>query len=399
MKFKLPLTFISLLFFFTVTAQEKKESRFGKGVLNLVGKDSTYSLKVGARAQFLTTSVWSSESDISKAMTSFLVRRARLKFDGFVFTPKLVYKVELGFSNRDTSGDPEFTNGVSRHFFDAVLKWNFYDNFVLWLGQAKLPGNRERVISSGDLQQVDRSLLNALFNVDRGIGVQLRHDFKLSENFIVREMLAISQGEGKNITTGNLGGHQYTARLELLPMGSFADKGDYVGSDLSFEGTPKLAFGISYDVNKDAVKNRSNLGTYMRNDTGFYKTDITTFFIDAMLKYKGFSFMGEYATRDAKDPFAKNSDGTLTGDLVQVGNGLNLQTGFLISKTVELSGRYTTISLDKNITGKRIENQYTFGVSKYIINHKLKVQTDLSYLEAGGRNNEVMFRFQVDIHL
>ena len=37
--------------------------------------------------------------------------------------------------------------------------WNFYENFELWAGQTKLPGNIERVISSGNLQQVDRSLI------------------------------------------------------------------------------------------------------------------------------------------------------------------------------------------------------------------------------------------------
>ena len=90
----------------------------------------------------------------------------------------------------------------------------------------------------------------------------------------------------------------------------------------------------------------------MINDTGFYSTNISTLFVDAMFKYKGFSFMAEYANRDAEDPIAKNSDGTLTGDVVQVGNGLNLQTGYLVSKTLEVSGRYTNIALDKNITEK-----------------------------------------------
>ena len=137
---------------------------------------------------------------------------------------------------------------------------------------------------------------------------------------------------------------------------------------------------------------------YMKNDVGFYSTNISTVFIDAMYKYKGFSFMGEYANRDAKDPYAKNSDGTLTGDEVQVGNGLNLVTGYLLSKTLELSGRYTSIDLDKTITGKGAEKQYTLGLSKYIVGHKLKVQTDLSYLDLAGKTNQVMYRLQVDIH-
>ena len=72
----------------------------------------------------------------------------------------------------------------------------------------------------------------------------------------------------------------------------------------------------------------------MTTDTGFYSTNISTVFVDAMYKHKGFSLMAEYALqRCMKMPFAKNSDGTLTGDEVQVGNALNLQTGYLLSKT------------------------------------------------------------------
>ena len=108
--------------------------------------------------------------------------------------------------------------------------------------------------------------------------------------------------------------------------------------------------------------------------------------------------MAEYANRNADDAFAKNSDGSLTGDEVQVGTGLNLQTGYLISKTIEISGRYTNISLDKNITGKDAENQYTLGLSKYISGHQLKVQTDLSYTDIGFKTNQLLYRLQVDIH-
>jgi hypothetical protein len=136
----------------------------------------------------------------------------------------------------------------------------------------------------------------------------------------------------------------------------------------------------------------------MLNDMGFYSTNISTLFIDAIYKHKGFSFMAEYANRDAKDPLAKNSDGSLTGDEVQIGHGLNIQTGYLLSKTVEVSGRYTNISLDKNITGKSAENQYTLGLSKYIAGHKLKVQTDLSYTDIGFKTNQLLYRLQVDIH-
>jgi len=387
-----------------VNSQETESPKFGKGIFNLVGKDSSFTMKVGARMQFLATSEWqNSDGNLINPQSNFLIRRSRLKFNGFAFSPKLKYKIELGLSNGDISipsDRPESVNNAPRHVLDAVVMWNFHENFELWVGQTKLPGNIERVISSGNLQQVDRSLLNKRFNIDRDLGIQLRHHFNLTDNFLIREKFSISQGEGRNVTEGNLGGHQYTARLEFLPFGKFKSKGDYSGSDLKREDSPKLMLAATYDHNNNAVKNRSNLGSYMVIDNGdsLYETNINTLFLDAMFKYKGFSFMAEYANRDANDPIAKNSDGTLTGDEVQVGKGLNLQTGYLFESNWEVSGRYTNIELDKNITGKDPENQYTLGVSKYIVGHKLKVQSDISYLSIDNSNNQLMYRIQFDIH-
>ena len=132
----------------------------------------------------------------------------------------------------------------------------------------------------------------------------------------------------------------------------------------------------------------------MTNDIGYYETNISTVFIDAIINYKGFSFMGEYSSRDAEDPIAKNADGSATGDFVSEGNGLNIQSGYLLKKNWELTGRYTLIDLKLS----EISEQYTLGVSKYILGHKLKVQSDLSYLTLNNIGSEIRFRLQVDIH-
>ncbi len=386
------LVFFSLNF---LSAQEIQSPSFGNGILNLAGKDSTWSMKVAARMQFFTTVDWekntSNESDFS-------IRRVRLKLDGFAYSPKLKYKLELGLSNRDLAGASSQTQNAPLLILDAMINWNFAGNFELWFGQTKLPGNRERVISSGNMQMVDRSLVNSRFNIDRDLGVQLRHHFKLSNDFVVREVLAISQGEGRNITKKNLGGHQYTGRLEFLPFGTFSDEGDYSGSDLKREQKPKLSVGVSYDFNNRAVKDRSNLGSYMTNDMGYFETDISTLFVDAMYKHKGFSFMAEYADRNSDDPFAKNSDGTLTGDVVKVGKGINLQTGYLFTNNFELSGRYTSVKFDDKIFGINGEKEYTLGISKFFSGHKLKVQSDISYTDVVEDNSHIIYRLQFDIH-
>jgi len=395
MKLKILLLSVFILFSFLGKSQEIRDTKFGKGLINFVAKDSSFSVKFAPRIQFLTTSNWKYEDNsFGSGNTSFLVRRARLKFSGFAYSSKLTYKIELGLSNRDISGISRYTKDAPRIIMDAVLKWNFYGNFVLWAGQTKLPGNVERVISSANLQLVDRSILNATFNIDRDIGFQLRHHFKVGNNFIIREKFAFSQGEGRNVVTGNLGGHQYTGRLEFLPFGVFTKKGDYKGSDLSRETKPKLAVGVVYDYNNNAVRNLSNRGVYMETDTGLFETDISTLFVDTMFKYKGFSFMGEYAYRTADDPIVKNSDGTETGVVVKEGSGLNLQAGYLLKSNFEFTGRYSTIDLVNN----DVSNQYTFGVSKYILGHKLKVQSDFTYITLDQIGDNLLFRLQIDFH-
>ncbi|MCM5662327.1 porin [Galbibacter mesophilus] len=399
MKYFLSAALLFVLLCTQVNAQQIEAPRFGKGILNFVQKDSTWSLKFAARMQLLGSGTWSgNDGDYNDFESNFLVRRARLKFDGFAFSDKFEYKFELGLSNRDISGGSIYTGNTPRYILDAVVKWNFYKNFVLWFGQTKLPGNVERVISSGDLQLVDRSLLNARFNIDRDVGAQLRHSHTFGPKFLVREIFAFSQGEGRNVVVGNIGGYQYTSRVELLPFGAFTDDNEYEGSALEREETPKLMLASTYDINANAVRTRSNMGTYMENDIGLYQTTISTLFVDLVFKYKGFSFMGEYADRNADDPIAKNSDGTTTGQVVQVGNGLNLQGGYLFKNNWEVAARYSNIDLDRAITSKPTENQYTLGVSKYLVGHKLKVQTDISYLSVIESSNQLMARLQVDVH-
>jgi hypothetical protein len=383
---------------FNVRAQEISDTKFGKGMVNFVAKDSSFSVKFAPRFQFRTNTTWDNEDGkYQPGVNNMLIRRARLKFDGFAFSPKLIYKLELGLANRDIAGANEFNNFTPNYILDAVLRWNFYKNFELWVGQTKLPGNIERVISSGDLELIDRSILNSVFNIDRDIGFQLRHHANLFGNFMIREKFSFSQGEGRNVTLGNIGGHQYTGRLEFLPFGWFQSKGDYTQADLQREVKPKLMVAITYNWNNNAVRTRNGLGSYMVNDIGYHMTDITTIFVDAAFKYSGFSFMGEYANRTAETPVAVNSDGTPTGAVVVEGNSYNLQAGYTLKSNYEFIGRYSTINYTE-VSGGNTTNQYTFGISKYFVGHKLKVQTDLTYSEQERVQDFLLWRLGFDIH-
>lgn len=403
---KIGLVLVSMLFSFKVLSQDLTDTKFGKGLYNVMSKDSSWSMKFGMRIQSLYEGEWSinDSTGFGQGTSNFLIRRARLKFGGHAFSPKLQYKIELGLSNRDLGKADSRTNFAPRMILDAVVKWNFYKNFTLWAGQTKLPGNRERVVSSANLQLVDRSLLNSYFNIDRDMGMQLRHHFTLGKNFLIREIISVAQGEGRNLVQDNLGGMQYTGRLEFLPMGSFASKGDYVGGATKFEETPKLALGIAFDYNDRSVKTRANQGSYMSYDTdldgsidGYFMSSTSTIFADMMFKYKGFSMMVEYAWRDADKVNHEiiNDDLSVTTASVSVGSGVNVQAGYNFKKNWEIAGRFTQIAP----TGKSQYEQYTLGLSKYVVGHKLKVQSDLSYRKTNNSpDSGLLYRLQFELH-
>ena len=400
--------FVALLF--TASAamgQQVVESSFGKGVY-VVASDSSFSMKFNARVQSLLMFEAPSDNISMEGMTSnWLIRRSRLKFSGFAYSPKLKYKIELGLSNRDHGGESIHTNNTSNLILDAFVSWNFYKNMELWVGQTKLPGNRERVISSQKLQFVDRSLVNSRFNIDRDMGVQFRNKINFGA-VATRQALAISQGEGRNRTNKKdpnpLSGFEYTGRIEILPLGEFTGKGDYFSADLKREETPKVSFGFTYDINKNAARVGGNLGSYIEdaNDQVIDSvlTDLNTVLADVLLKYKGFSLLAEYANKSMTGGRVEDTGGSIINNYY-TGMGLNVQAGYLLKNNLEPSIRVTSITPELE-SGRDLQEMITFGLSKYIKGHSLKVQTDFSILTETNQvslseDKTLMFRFQIEM--
>ena len=85
-----------LVFFHSANAQEIQSPKFGKGLFNLVGQDSSWTMKIGARVQVSSLALWENEDGkLINPETNILIRRARLKFDGYAFSPRLKYKIEI----------------------------------------------------------------------------------------------------------------------------------------------------------------------------------------------------------------------------------------------------------------------------------------------------------------
>lgn len=383
-----------------LSAQNKPDInlKFGKG-LSIIAADSSMKVKMNFRFQSLLNAerTLAEGEDWSHA---FMIRRARLKFGGWAMNPNLKYKVELALSNRDLGSKNDYaeTNLAPKIILDAVVKWRFHKNFEVWAGQTKLPGNRERVISSQKLQLVDRSLVNSIFNIDREMGIHLHSKFQFGQS-VIKPIVAVSFGEGRNITKTNLGGFNYTARLEWLPFGEFKSKGDYFSSDLKREPKPKLAFGASYNRNQGDSRQKKT-GRFLVDAEGNpLKNDLQTVFVDMMFKYRGFSVLSEFAHKEVivKNP-EDSRDNILDaeGRSYHTGNGFTVQGGYLFKKNIELAGRYTIVTPDSDVSFNGIK-EYTLGISKYIVGHSLKLQGDMSLIdEVGAANKDLRYRMQME---
>ena len=396
-------TIITLLLFIIPMlsfSQDSYNLTLGKGI-KFDDDEETFAMQFNLRTQMLYEGFYTPEQ--ANYVDRILIRRARLKFQGYAVSQKLTYKMELGLTNRDHGGgDIVETNNTANIILDAFIKWNFYGNFILMAGQGKLPGNRERVISSQALEFVDRSYVNSRFNIDRDIGIQLHYSFNVG-NMLFREQFSISQGEGRGVVIKNDGGYDFTSRLEWLPFGTFTNKGDYFEADLEREQSPKLSIGVSFDTNKRAQRERGQLGDFLGEPT-----DLSTYFIDGIFKYKGHSILFEYCNKIAPKGAIVEID-TTDNDVstsFYTGNGLNIQYSYVFPNNFHVAGRFTRVIPKDELVFEGSEpvlelgnplNQYTLGISKFISGHTVKIQSDITYITQESIDNSFLFRLQFEI--
>jgi phosphate-selective porin OprO/OprP len=274
------------------------------------------------------------DEDITNiASTEMAVRRLRLRFGGTLFDPRLFFNLQLSFSRGDIDlADTQFPNTVR----DAVAGWAFSPDFQVSLGQTKLPGNRQRVISSADLLYFERSIVNGAFTLDRDFGLFANYRLWIGDAPIWFKG-AVSSGDGRNQSRIIGDGIAWTGRVEVLPFGNFTKGGDYFEGDLLRERTPKLSLAFTAHANNRHTRTRGTLGPLL-----YAQRSSTILYADALLKYRGLALYGEWATRSCDDPITKSPDGTKT-QAVFVGNGYMGQATYLLPFDLELGARLATV--------------------------------------------------------
>lgn len=364
---------------------------YGKG-LGLTSADSLFQFNIRFRMQNRATASFSDEEE---SEFSAQVRRLRLRFDGFVGDPKFSYVIQLSFAAGDVGVIQEGQNiNVIR---DAIVFYRPNSNWNIGFGQTKLPGNRQRINSSGALQFTDRTINNTRFNIDRDFGLQVYYLNNNPDRFGYEIKTAISTGEGRNWTQTSDNKMAYTGRVELYPLGNFTKGGAYFEGDLMREPTPKLMLSGTYHFNHGALRAQGQQGNLL-----FEPRDLTSILLDAIFKYNGWAFQTAFLQRDTDNAITINPDDNTEQRFVLAGSGFDAQLSYLFLNNLEVAGRYSYSTPKNQIQNFLLESeQLSLGVTKYIWEHALKLQGEVTY-EYGtiGLNpvqNSWYFRFQVEI--
>ena len=336
------------------------------------------------------------ELDLSAGSTDLATRRLRLRFGGSLYDPRLTFNLQLSFSRSDMDWtDTQFPNIIR----DAMVFWNFNKNLQVSFGQTKLPGNRQRVISSADLEVPDRSIVNGAFNLDRDFGFQ---GFwrPIHGDVVLNLRGAISSGDGRNQPAISGGGMAYTGRVEILPLGSFTNGGDYFEGDIMRESTPKVSIGVSYQHNENQTKTRGTLGKAL-----YAQRTAHVLYADALLKYQGFSLYTEYAQRSADNPITYKDTTKKDYSAVFVGSGYMAQATYIFPSMWNIGVRYAVVDAGSQLAGLSEYTKQTniAGVVGYYINrHRIKTNFEfgtnqfLLYNKANARESNLYGRFNVE---
>jgi phosphate-selective porin OprO/OprP len=394
---------IALMLTLIVSAQEasvEKKSTENKGAdaayliskkgLGFTAKDSLFQMNIGFRVQ---SRAGFQKDENKSGVVEGEIRRMRLKLDGFVYNPKFGYKVELGFSARDMAVSGNNGNVI----LDGVLFYKPTKNWVIGFGQTKLPGNNQRVISSGSLEFTDRTINNSKFNIDRDFGLFLDYSRQDADHFSYALKGAVTKGEGRNYTSNVNDGIALTGKVELFPLGAFTKNGSHFEGDLLREKTPKLMISGAFSQNNNAKRSQGQLG----NDL-FETRTLQSVFLDAMFKYNGWTAMSSYMSRATDNAITVNPLDITKKQAVFVGHGIDTQLSYVFPSKYSLAGRYSVQRVDADIEKISPDvNEYAISLSKYIFDHKLKVQTEVSYEKekfyAGNTSGNWYARVQVEI--
>ena len=392
------ISFLITIFITTfITAQESSQNKsdfdFGNGV-SLSFEDGDYNFSINGYIK--PTYVYNEMTSIVDGGTinefnrQFKSKNSVLEISGNAKKEKVSFSIRMDYS-------------LSNPLLEAWVGYHPSKSINVYFGQKNsFLNNREMIFNEDILQFTDRSLLsqNHTNSYGQEFGLFIKTTF--GQEFILSPKFAVTSGDGRNSfgedsRDSDLGGVKFGARLDLYPFGNFS-KGNEGSVDLVGEQKLIMELGFAYS---------KNIGTSHRTGNGhgdimFYDADgnnnlpdYEKIFIDLLLKYKGFSFLAEYA-----DAAASGLNQTYTdtfnllipqqiSEYLVLGSSYNFQLGYIFQNDIGIDFRYEFSTPEfTNEINNAYENSIlqdfenmSLGISKYFDNNNLKIQVGVSSIK------------------
>lgn len=360
----------------------------------LDSEDGLFSLAIRARVQIRD------EVDVvgEQVENRFGIRRARLQLKGHMFGEHNKFKAEFAFSPSDLG----YQNGTIARtpLLTYYVEFDHLRDLSIRLGQYKLYFNRQRVISSGNLEMVDRTTAQNQFNLDRDVGFHF-----YSEDFggwdFLKYYAGVTLGQGRDVwlanslSTGGDSAAQFLGRIELLPFGHFKDY-----SEVDFERLNqfRLSIGAAYAYLDNGAQRQGYRGVAFA-DGG--RVDYHNVNLDLFMKWAGLTGLVEaYLRAGWRDVVVADGD---TDNLPANGVGASVQLGYLLPRLpIGVAARYSGTGigwLEADRTALRSDHEVGGAVSWYMAGHPLKLQADYFHqwgdVFAGAEVDRVQVQLQV----
>ncbi|WP_274474844.1 hypothetical protein [Mangrovimonas aestuarii] len=381
------------------TLKNQANFKLGEG-LNFSFNEGAYQFNLGG---FIQPAVNYEKIEDMDAEYEFNSKRTYLIVGGKAVKEKVSFLIQTDFS-------------LSQSLLDAWIAYHPFQWLTITGGQKQtFLNNREMLYREDKLQFTDRSYLSRLYsNTGREFGLFV--EGKFGSKIGIAPSFAVTSGDGRNSfgqdsRDADLGGLKIGARLDVYPLGYFSEGNNEYTADIIHEESLKILVGAAVSENNGASgSNGEDHGAFLFYDGNGQNLlpDYSQFFADVLLKYKGFSFLGEYASSGASDlgvPFLDIDATELLApqqisEYLVLGDSYCFQLGYVTKSGFSFDLRYEGMEpefKDNEASLLPEASSYTFGFTKYFLGHNLKMQAAVGSIDLDQGANQTVAEFLVQI--
>lgn len=331
--------------------------------------NENFQLQIGGRLQFRFATPGDQDpityDDFAEERENvFKVNRARLKVGGYTFKPWLKYYFEY-----------ELAASRLLDFRVMIEKWPWLS---FKLGQWKTEYTRERVISSGRQQMMERSIINRPFTLDRQQGISVYGHIKKSKLADFNYHLSLLTGTGINARENDDDNLLFTGRVQWNFLGEAVPMS---GSDLEHREKPIASVALAGATNTSQYTRFSSAGGgslvgFEEGAPSQYSVD--QWLVETSLMYRSFSWHSELHMKDVRDNIDVYTE-RLRGSFWQAGYVLNHQAAEH-SPLFEVAVRYALFRPDLQLPQNE-EEEISVALNCFFNEHLNKLTADLTFFE------------------